>query len=503
MPACSDALVARQGRSDPDRQTAAKCKEVVLADRIEELGFGWYQIQVWILSSGFIIAEGAEVQMASGLVHAMQEEFNVVTHLGKAMLMTWTFIGFTLGTMASGPLGDSFGRRNPMILGYCGVVITAACTTMAMNVYMLYGFRLIMGFFAGIGIPVACITISEVFPSAHRGMATAGLGIAYVLGELWAASGLMMLMPDLVHGSWRLLIAWSTIPAVSLFLCGMLSPVTKYDTPFFLASRGKTEELRDVLNLMAETNNKPQLKLADDDAVICQVPEKIAFAKVLPTLLRPPLISKVCILSFMMFAKDFACFGSGVFWPQLWARIDGLDKVNPGQELVVTAALGIPGVLLAVLLMKVLPRKTGIVFCASACSMSAVLLRGLSSGKTSGFLGVLGFKLLFPTWQMTTMLLPSELFGTQIRGWGFSCAASIGRLATVVSPFAVELGTQGFSGLLSLLALGAALAVLLLPETKDCELVEDAINDAPSQSRRHLLKDGQGSFYGAAEATKV
>ena len=95
----------------------------------------------------------------------------------QAMLMTWTFIGFTLGTMASGPLGDSFGRRNPMILGYCGVVITAACTTMAMNVYMLSGFRLIMGFFAGIGIPVACITISEVFPSAHRGMATAGLGV--------------------------------------------------------------------------------------------------------------------------------------------------------------------------------------------------------------------------------------------------------------------------------------------------------------------------------------
>jgi putative MFS transporter len=478
-----------------------KAKEVLLGEAIDELGFGAYQMHVWILCSGFIIAEGAEVQMASGLVSAMTEEFRVVSHIGKAMLMTWTFIGFALGTMASGPIGDSYGRRNPMVLGYCGVILTASCTTLVTSLNMLYSMRLVLGFFAGIGIPTACIAISEVTPSFLRGRATAALGVAYIMGELWAALGLLMLMPDLVHGSWRLLMGWAMIPAVSLVIFGMLSPVSRYDTPFFLGCRGKTKELRQVLNLAAEMNDKAHLQLSEDDTVICQVPAKISFSEVLSTMLSPALFSKVLIMCFMMFAKDFAFYGSDVFWPQMWAHVEGLGELNPAQELVATATIGIPGVLLAMYLMNCLPRRAGVFSCACACGACSLYLRGLEAGKTSAFLGVLCYKILFPTWQMTTMLLPSELFGTQIRGWTFSFAASFGRIATIISPLAVELGTDAFTGMLAFLALGAAFSVLMLPETKDCELSEDIANENPlvSQSSRRSI-DAQ--TYGAA-ATKV
>jgi len=500
----SDMIFGRNQAPQPKDEGApeaqAKGKQVVLADRIDELGFGWYQMQVWILTSGFIFAEGAEVQMASGLVSAMQEEFNVVSHLGKAMLMTWTFIGFALGTLASGPLGDTLGRRNPMIFGYIGVVLTACATTLVVDLNTLYGMRLVLGFFAGIGIPTAWIAISEVTPAALRGRVSAVFGVSYILGELWAAFGLLMLMPDLVHGSWRLLIGWAMLPALCLVLFGMASPVTRHDTPFFLACRGKTSELRQLLNLMAEMNGKPDLKLADEDVVISQVPEQIPFLAVLPTLLRPPFLSNVLIISFMMFCKDFAFYGTDVFWPQIWAHVPGMTHMNPAEHLMATALLGIPGICLAAILMNTLSRRTGVLCCAAVCSVCVLFLRGLENGRATAFLGVVGFKLLFPTWQMTTMLLPSELFGTQIRGWGFSCAACVGRLATIVSPFAVELGLDSFTGVLASLAMGAAMMVLLLPETKDCDLCENVINSAPS--RRNLLGDGSAT-YGAAGTSKV
>merc|ERR1719408_108668 len=146
--------------------------------------------------------------------------------------------------------------------------------------------------------------------------------------------------------------------------------------------------------------------------------------------------------------------------------------------------MGFPGVLLAMCLMNALPRKVGVGICASICSVCVLFFRGLHHGKASAFASVVGFKILFPTWQMTAMLLPSELFGTQVRAWGFACAAFIGRCATIISPFAVELGTNGFTGMLSILALGAALVVQLLPETKDCDLTEDIVNHTPS--RRNL-----------------
>lgn len=498
--ACS--LLARAGTAEPTDEAQLKQKEVVLADKIDELGFGWYQIQVLIICSGFIIAEGAEVQMAAGLVSAMQEEFGIVTHIGKAMLMTWTFIGFTLGTMASGPLADLHGRRTPMLVGYCGVILTAGFTTMASSLTMLYGFRLFLGFFAGIGIPTAFITVAEVTPTVYRGMATAFLGLAYVLGEIWASLGLLMLMPDLVQGSWQLLINWAMIPAIVIVFFGLKSPVTRHDTPFFLACQGKTSEVRQVLNMIAELNGKQHLRLADEATVICHVPEVVAFSEVLPSLLRPPLVSKVFILSYIMFAKDFALFGAGVFWPQMWAVVEGIGAVSPALELLATATMGIPGVLLAVALLKILPRKVGVLLGASITCACALLFRGMPNGRVTAFVGILAFKLFFPTWQMTSMLLPSELLDTRIRGCGFSFAASFGRLATIVSPFAVELGIDGFTGILAALSFGAAVLVALLPETKDCELTEDAVNEAPKTSQRQLLGDGITPSYGTA-ATKV
>jgi len=307
-------------------------------------------------------------------------------------------------------------------------------------------------------------------------------------------------MPDLVHGSWQLLIVWSMIPAVCLVLFGMTSPVARHDTPFFLASQGKTSEVRQVLNMVAELNGKQHLHLSEEDTVVCNVPDMVALSEVLPSLLRPPLVSKVLVLSYIMFAKDFALFGCGVFWPQMWAAVEGVRDLSPALELLGTAAIGIPGVVLAVALLKVLPRRVGVVLGASITCACALFFRGMPNGRSSAFVGILAFKLFFPTWQMTSMLLPSELFGTRIRGFGFSCAASFGRLATIVSPFAVELGIDGFTGILAALALGAAVLVALLPETKDCELTEDIINETPTSSQRRLMGDGISSSYGTAVA---
>jgi len=497
----SDTLFgSRPSFKAPEEEPAKPAKEVELRDRIDDLGFGWYQIQVWVLSAGFVFAEGSEIQMASGLVNAMSYEFDLVTHNARAMLMTWTFTGFCIGTMSSGPLGDNLGRRVPMALGYSGVLLTACCTILVSNLQLLYIFRFVLGFFAGIGIPNAFIAVAEVTPSRLRGRATAAFGMAYVLGEMWAASGMLMLMPDLVHGSWRALIAWAMIPASCLLLMGMISSVSRFDTPFYLGCHGRTSELRQVLDLIAEINSQPDLKLRDEEVVICEVPNKIPVSEILPTLMKAPIINNVSIMAYMMFAKDFAFYGSDVFWPQIWVLVPTTGTTTEATHLMYTTMLGIPGVLLAVALMHVVNRRMGVLVCATVCSVCMLSLRGLEYGKNSAFLGVLLFKLCFPTWQMTTMVLPSELFGTQIRSWAFSFASSVGRLATIASPFAVELGTDEFTGILAGLALGAAMMVLLLPETKDCVLCETVINEEPSP--RTLVKDDaefkDAVSYGAA-----
>lgn len=459
---------------DVKRQTSLNIGEgvkvVTLGERIDEMGFGPYQLQVFILSSGFIVAEGAEVAMAAGLVNVMAAEFDVVSTLGRAMLMTFTFIGFAVGTFVSGPVGDAFGRRLPMLVGYIGVITAAGITCLSVHVIAVYICRFLLGVFAGIGIPTACIAVSEVSPTKGRGMITAALGIAYILGELWAALGLCILMPDLEHGSWRWLLGWAVLPAVCLLLFGLWTPVSRYDTPFFLGSQGRNLDLVRALNLMATSNGKPELVLADDEVVECERPIALSMTEAAYALWKGHHLVPWVVMAVLSFAKDFAFYGTDVLWPQLWVRVPGTEALDPAEELLLTASLGVPGACLAMYLMSVLPRRTAVASCASICAVAVLCLMALASGGAVGYLGVGLFKLCFPTWQMVTMLLPSELFGTQIRAWAFASSAFFGRIATILSPVVVELGQRAFILALAFMGFVAASAVLLLPETKDCEL---------------------------------
>jgi len=449
---------------------------IALSDHIDAIGFGSYQIQVFILSAGFIVAEGSELQMASGLTNAISDEFGITSHMGRSMLMTLVFFGFAAGTIASGPVGDIFGRRLPMLIGYVGVICTASVTYFAPSAVILYLLRFILGFFGGIGIPTALITISEVSPKQLRGVSTAALGVAYCLGDLWAAMGLWFILPELQDGPWRRLVLWAAFPAACLFLFSLVSPVSRYDTPAFMSTRGGHQDLIKCVNLMAELNGRPDLVLSEDEQIGIQPPDSkshaASFWDAAPMLLQWPLVLHSAVLCLLFFGKDFCLYGMSVFWPLAWAQLEGIQRLSPAAELVLTALLGVPGIGVAMSMMSRMDRRPAIAIGGVACAAAAILIRRLQVGDPIGLVGVLLFKVFFPTWQMVTMLLPSELFPTQIRSWAYGCVAVFGRIATILAPTIVECGHGGFLLACAVLGFASALAAPFLPETKDITLVD-------------------------------
>mmetsp|Transcript_8823 Transcript_8823/g.23622 ORF Transcript_8823/g.23622 Transcript_8823/m.23622 type:complete len:504 (-) Transcript_8823:22-1533(-) len=460
-----------------------------VAEWIEEIGFGLYQVHVFILSAGFIVAEGAELQMASGVANAVIAEFGIVSPLGRSMLMTCTFIGFAAGTIASGPLGDVYGRRVPMLCGYVGVVLTAMATYFAPTVTCIYIVRFILGFFGGIGIPTALVTLSEVSPRTLRGMSTAALGAAYCLGDLWAALGLWLVLPDLQTGPWRILLFWAAAPATSLIIFGLLSPVARHDTPFFLAAKGRNSEAAAAMRLVAEMNRKPELAFAyspsadaaadAQDATEASGPSN--FWRAALAMFEWPMALYSAILGFLFFAKDFAYYGMGVFWPLAWAELD-VGNLLPAQDLALTAVLGVPGVGIAIVMMYGVDRKPALAISGLSCAVGAHLISRLEIGDSRGMIGVVLFKLFFPTWQMVTMLLPCEIFPTQIRSLAYGSVAVLGRIATIIAPTVVESSHAGFLGACSCLALLSACGAMILPETKDVKLVDKLVSSRSKAS---------------------
>eukprot|EP00440_Ansanella_granifera_P049186 gb/GFBE01053294.1/.p1 GENE.gb/GFBE01053294.1/~~gb/GFBE01053294.1/.p1 ORF type:complete len:508 (+),score=101.15 gb/GFBE01053294.1/:1-1524(+) len=463
---------------------------------INEFGLGLYQVQWFILCSGFIISEAALLSVVSGVAADVSAELGTSSTLGKSGVMTCAFTGLMCGAILAGSMADSLGRRAPLFLGYAGLICTAAMLAIHHSALVLYALLFILGCCAGTGVPVAFIILSEVSPKAFRGMCTGAMAVSWCLGELWAGVGLWYIMPQLEQGPWRMAIVWATAPSVVMMLFGSLSRVARFDTAQWLSVKGRRDDVFMAVNLMAEMNGKELLSSRQSLRMEDTPKGDAGFMEAVNTLQETPMRLHTLVLAVLFFGKDFTGYGMGVFWPLAWEHVHEMN-FSPATELCATALLGIPGVCIAMLLMHLLPRRVALATAAGACAAAVACLLRLESGSPLGLVGVALFKLFFPTWQMVMMLLPSEIFPTRIKGVAYSCVAVCGRSATVIAPASVSESRQEFLSVCCAIALLTTFLARSLPETKDAGLAGHS--DDHTAAKRNEKKIAS---YGAAHMLK-
>lgn len=456
-------------------------EQLSLGEIIDDVGFGPYQVHMFIISAGALMSEAALIEMISSVAKTVSAEFGIESDLQKAMFMAFLFAGIQLGTLASGPLGDFLGRRWPVLVGYCGMLLGAVAASFAPSMAILLVVLVLTGVSAGICVPAAMITLTEVMPSRLRGVVGAAIGMAWRLGWLWAAFGLRLFMPDLKAGPWRWLVLWAAAPAV-FFLCfAMASPTFRQDSPHFLAIRGDGKKLIESVNLLADMNGRPDRKMVFDANIRKESSAALSLRETVAILTTPPFSQYFCCMVAMFFSKEFLAAGLVALWPVAFSSVDALGSLVPATGLAVTTFISIPGIFVAMYLMYWLPRRTALWIGAALSALSALLILCLdgSSGWQVGvgLLGVASIQLFFPTWQMVTMLLVSEVFPTQVRGWAFSLSFFLGRFGSEAAQVVVNTSQHGFLVACACLAGVAALAASMLPETQGVELTNFTLKD--------------------------
>jgi len=470
---------------------------LTVADKINEIGFGSYQIQCFIMCAGLVVAEASSLQTASGLSKAIAQEFNITTDLGKSTHLLFVYGGFAVGTLCSGTLGDEYGRRLPMLIGFIGIILCNFLVFLAPGYWLLCTAFCCLGWFAGVGLPGAFITVAEITPSSLRGLTNAAMSAAFVCGELWGATGFRILLPQLTGDHWRTLPLWIMLPPMALLCFGMVTRVSGFDTPPFLAVRGRTASLAAVINLMAEMNGKPECCITADNSIVAEKQEVMSMGQAVKTLTTWPLSLYVAALNLLFFTKDIAFYGMGVFWPLAWQETPSIDGMVPATENLLTASLGLPGVAMALILCNSLPRRIAYAGAALLCSIGVICVNGiLNHNAVVGVTGVILFKVFYPTVQMTTFLLPSEVFSTQARVWSMSLIGCFGRLATLLAPILVNSDKSRFLLITSSLLFATVTAVWLLPETKGANLVNSSMEAEMEKEKLALKKDEM--TYGSA-----
>jgi len=437
-------------------------------DFIEEAGVGSYQIEQVLLVACFFFSEAAELDVISPLTTAWRLEWALVTDQ-VALLASIGYLGFAAGTLLAGVLGDNFGRRVPILLGYLGVMAGSFGMWSAPSPLVVGVFRALTGFSVGIGVPASLTTIAEIAPAKSRAMLISVCYAALALGGFYADLGLYFFLPDLKSGDWRSLCLWSAIPAAIAF------PIALFeleDTPIFHQLKGDTENVKRVLSKMAERNDRSvRWSPAPSPPADLKSSNEADVLELFKT-------SAVPLLGCAMldFAYNFTGFGCGYFFPLFISELAEGAPIPPVGELVLANLVAFPAFYLSTQVLnldvgykKILVGIALVEICACLCLMQAGV-------PILEILGIFALKLMMVSFSQTVNVVKSETFPSKIRVSALSVSGTCGRMGALLAPALIE-ETRGapnspeefrvfLSILVAVLIIAASVGVSLLPESK-------------------------------------
>ena len=390
---------------------------------------------------------------------------------GQFALLNAVMLGAAfLGAMACGRLADVIGRTRVYWISAAVMVLAAIGSAFSPNLTALVAFRFLLGFGVGGDYPVSAVLMSEYSHHSNRGrmigLVFSAQAVGLIVGPLTA---LALLGSGASPGlTWRLLLGLGAVPAAAAVWLRRTVP----------------EPPRYQLRRFRQAGTGPGV--------------------------RELLVSRTLLVTLAgtagcWFLLDYAYYGNTISTPQIIALVSphASPTAAVAIELAVFAAAAVPGYILAIARMdRIGHRRLQLVGFVLMGACFAVI--GLVPGMTTlvvPFLLAYGTSYFFTEFgpNMTTFVLPGELFPTRLRATGHGISAGAGKLGafTGVFLFPVLQGTLGLRGTLLLTAGISALGALLtlvLPEPAGRTLEEiSAEVDVIAEAEQAIRDAGQAA----------
>ena len=387
-----------------------------------------------------------------------------------------------IGAFVFGRVADIIGRKRVYVLVVGVMIVGALASAFAQGFLWLVLARFVLGLGIGGDYPVSAVMMSEYSNRRDRGrlvglvfsMQALGLVVGPLVGLVLLASGISHDM------TWRLMLGFGAIPAsAAIYVRAKMPESPRYQAQVGGKAAGTGDEVPLASNGVlptstASTTASSRLRLGQ-------------------FLTNPRMLVLLAGTAGSWFLFDYAYYGNTLSLPAI------LKGVDPQASLVAKLAwtLGIfvvfavPGYLLAVWRMDRIGHRR-LQFIGFGVMAVAFLALGAFAPLTAmvgPFLAVFGLSYFFVQFgpNMTTFVLPSEVFPVSMRTTGHGIAAGIGKLGAFIGVFLVP-QFQKDIGLRGMLLVAGGAAVLgccltrLLPEPAQRTLEEVSGEDHPPAS---------------------
>lgn len=418
-------------------------------------------LHIWTVCALGLFIDGYGLYITSIAEPLFQQQFHL-SSFWLGLSQAAAPMGAAIGAILIGPISDRLGRKSMLVINFVMLVIAALLTSVAWDKVSLVGFRFLVGVGVGADYPLSAAYLAEMAPNRSRGKLMASAMFINCLASPVAVLIGYVIFAVYPHVSaWRYFFAFGAIPAL---VCLML--------------RAKLPE---SLMWRVMVHIKPRAK--QSSAILYR------------RLFRPQLLLTTCALAGSWMLMDISYYGIGLFTPAL---LSAFHLVTAGDflsstlgivknTLVVNAFVAL-GALLSIFLIDRMPhvrlQKLGFLG-----GFVALLILAFSNWLPAAYASaaVVNCFILYNVFinmgpGITTYLLPTEYYPTDIRATGHGMAAGLAKFGAFVGAAFLpvmqsELGVYHTVMALSLTLLLGYVCTLLLHRCRPAMAIEmDELN---------------------------
>jgi MFS transporter, PHS family, inorganic phosphate transporter len=384
-----------------------------------------------------------------------------------ALLNSTMLAAAFLGALVFGRYADKVGRKRVYWLVAVIMIAGALGSAFSQSYWMLIAFRFVLGFGVGGDYPVSAVMVSEYANRKDRGKL---VGMVFGTQALGLIIGPLIALALLGSGAgddlvWRSLLGLGAVPAAAVIYLRCRMP----ESPRYQA------QVRDREHAAVQPGGLPDGKIRSEA-------RKAGLRAFLGHRRWLVMLAGTAGCWFLL---DYAYYGNTISTPQI------LSLISPGASTMTKIALqlgifvvaAVPGYILAIARLDKIGH-TRLQIIGFAMMAACFLIIGAVPGMTTTvapFLLVYGISYFFTEFgpNVTTFVLPSELYPVTMRTTGHGISAGIGKLGAFIGVFLFPI-LQTSLGLRGTLLLTAGISVVglaltfVLPEPAGLSLDEIA-----------------------------
>jgi putative MFS transporter len=406
--------------------------------RLDRLPIGSFHYRIMLLIGIGMFFDGFDIYLA-GTVLGVTLKTGFSTLSQNAIFISATFVGMMLGSFGTGFLGDKYGRRFSYQFNLLLFGVASLAAAFAPNMAILIICRFFMGVGLGAENVVGYSTMTEFVPAKSRGKWLGFTTVCVVTGLPVALLVAYLVVPAF---GWRAMFVLGGVGALIVWYLRKSLP----ESPRWLEAVGRNDEAEALMQ-------KIEQEAAQGGSLPPPAPASgVRVSTDLATLFAAPLLSRMIVGSVCLITINTLIYGFVTWLPVFFVK-QGLSVATSfGYSLLM--AIGAPvGSAIGALTADRWGRKPTII----GSSLFAVVL-GVVYPTISDPIALLmvGFALTIPIYVLVALLFGvyiPELFPTEVRLRASGIVNTLGRGATIVTPFIVVslFEDRGVAGVMSLM----------------------------------------------------